>query len=147
MNCWQNLFPKDDEDYPFTENQELYDRLIELVRIYNLWNEVHIEVSTIREAETLRQRDPRIRVVYYAASEDAVRDALSYPHYIRIGVPPGTATKISQQIRASGKKIHISKVTRSTWYRVKTLEPSTIGSDSYLGLLEFAWPGETVSKP
>lgn len=127
---------KDDEDYPFFENQGLYDRLIELVRIHNLWEEAHIEVSRIQEAETLRQRDSRIRVVYYAAREEAVREALRYPHYVRIGVPPGTAVKVSREILASGKKIHISKVTPSNWHKVKALEPSTIGSNRYLGLLE-----------
>ena len=129
---------KDDEDYSFAENQGLYDRLIGLIRTHNLWNEAHIEVSAIREAEALRRRDPRVRVVYYAARGDAAKEALRYQHYVRIGVPPRVASKVAGQIRAALKMIHVSKVTRSNWNMVREIEPDTIGSDRYLELLEYA---------
>ena len=131
---------KDDEDYSFTENQALYDRLIELVRRHDLWDEAHVEVSATREAEALRGRDPRVRVVYYSPGEDDVRNSLRYPYYTRIGVPPGTAEQLAGQIRAAGKEIQVSKVTRFNWDVVRAIEPDAIGSDRYLELLEFADP-------
>ena len=56
---------KDDEDYPFEENQVVYDRLVELIGKYSLWSEAHIEVSSPQEAQTLMQRDSRVRIVFW----------------------------------------------------------------------------------
>ncbi len=138
---------KDDEDYLFSENQGLYDRLIELIGKHDLWEAAHVEVSAIREAEALRQRDPRVRVVYYTAREEEAKKALSYPHYARIGVPPGTARNVARQIRAAGKQIQVSKVTRSNWDEVRAIEPDSIGSDRYLELLEYADPAGNDVTP
>ena len=68
--------------------------------------------------------------------EDAALAALPHACFARIGVPSAVAIKVADDIRASGKGIHVSKVKRSSWNSVRKLGPTTIGSDHYLKLIE-----------
>lgn len=99
---------KDDEDYPFQKNQALYDRLVELITEYNLWSEAHVEVSSPQEAKAVKQRDARVRVVFWARNAEAVRNALRCPHYVRIGVHPNVASVMHQGIRDAGKQLYVT---------------------------------------
>jgi glycerophosphoryl diester phosphodiesterase len=130
---------KDDEDYPFEENQGLYDRLIELIARHNLWSEAHIEVSSVKEAEALRQRDPRIRVVFWGRRPGEIEEALEYPHYVRIGVPANLAPAVCRQVKASGKKLHVtaSRFNRSQWEALLRSRPDSVGTDHCEELVAF----------
>ena len=129
---------KDDESYTLEENQGLYDRLIELIGEYDLWNEAHIEVARTKEAEALRSRDPRVRVVFWAWNADEARNALNYPHYIRIGVKRGVAASVADQVRASGRKLHVydKRYTQSGWDELKPHKPDSLGTEYYKELIE-----------
>ncbi len=128
---------KDDEDYPFEENQQLYDRLVELIGKHYLWREAHIEVSRAEEAEALRARDSRIRVVTWKRTPEEVDEALRYPHYRRIGVPAVIAAEVAERIRDAGRKLHItnSRFTPEQWREVERLRPASIAADRYRELL------------
>jgi len=130
---------KDDESYPFEENQGMYDRLVKLIGKYDLWNEAHIEVARAEEAESLRSRDSRIRVIFWAGNADKALDALNYPHYIRIGVSRSAAASVADQVRASGKKLHVydRRYTQSTWDELKLYKPDSLGTEYYGKLIEF----------
>jgi glycerophosphoryl diester phosphodiesterase len=129
---------KDDEDYTFAENQQLYDRLIELLDRYHLWEEARIEVSKACEAEALRQRDQRVRVVYWGANVEDVLDALEYPHYERIGVSRKTAAAVAGRIHAAGKKLHIAdkRWTPDDLQAVRRFNPSSLGTNDYARMMQ-----------
>ncbi len=135
---------KDDESYPFEENQGLYDRLIELIGEYDLWNEAHIEVARTKEAEALRSRDARVRVIFWAGNAEEVRNALNYPHYIRIGVQRSVAASVADQVRSSGKKLHVydRRYTQSGWDELKPHKPDSLGTEYYKKLIELVGIGK-----
>lgn len=128
---------KDDETCPFEENQGLYDRLIMLIGKHDLWQEAHVEVSAVREAEALRERDSRIRLVFWAPDVAAVHAAIRYPHYLRIGVRPHVASRVHQEVRASGKGLFIAlhKPTDSIMKIIDQVQPDSMGTDKYTDLL------------
>jgi len=130
---------KDDESYPFEENQGLYDRLIELIGQYNLWNEAHIEVSRTNEADALRSRDPRVQVTFWGGEINAIQEALNYPYYVRIGVKRSIAAAVADQVKASGRKLHVTdKVfTQSKWVELRPHKPDSVGTGNYRELLKF----------
>lgn len=138
---------KDDESYSFDENQGLYDRLVELIGEYDLWSQAHIEVARREEAEALRSRDPRVRLAFWARNADEVQDALDYPHYIRIGVKRDIAASVAEQVKASGKKLHVHdrRYTRSTWYELKPCKPDSLGTEYYRELIEITEAGKDIS--
>lgn len=128
---------KDDETYPFEENQGLYDRLIALIAGHNLWQEAHVEVATVREAEALRTRDSRVRLVFWAPDVRAAREAIRYPHYLRIGVRPNVASLMHQEIKASGKLLFmaLNEPMNARMNIVAQVQPDSIGTDKYSELL------------
>ena len=131
---------KDDENYPFDENQVLYDRLVALISKYDLWNETHIEVSSPKEAAMLKQRDSRLRIVFWARNAETVRQALSCPHYLRIGVYPRVAPAVHRQIRAAGKQLHISitrPFTPSVREIIRQVRPDSVGTYRPSELIDF----------
>ena len=130
---------KDDESYTFEENRELYNRLVGLIREYDLWSEAHIEVARKEESEALRSLDHRIKVVFWAGNADAVQDALSYPHYASIGVRRNLAASVADQVRASGKRLHVyeRRYTQASWDELKPCKPSSLGTEYYHELIEF----------
>ena len=129
---------KDDESYAFEENQGLYNRLVELIRKYDLWNEANIEVSRKEEGEALRSLDPKVKLVFWAGNMDAVQDALSYPHYVRIGVRRSIAASAADQVRASGKGLHVyeRRYTQANWDELKPYRPISLGTEYYHELIE-----------
>ncbi len=140
---------KDDEDYPFEQNQALYDRLVGLIHQHNLWNEAHIEVSRTEEAEALRSRDPRVRVVFWGGRPDVIRDALKYPHYVRIGVSLKSAAAVAAQVKAAGKKLHVTdkRFTAAEWDELRPHAPDSLGTDYYMELAKLVDADEGASGP
>ncbi|MCP5120273.1 MAG: hypothetical protein GY953_56475, partial [bacterium] len=129
---------KDDEDYPFAENQQLYDRLIELIGKHHLWREAHVEVSRVEEAEALRARDARVRVVTWCRTTEQVDEALRYPHYRRIGVRFQIAAATAERIRKAGRKLHITnkRFSETDWRLVEQLRPDSVAAEHYTELLD-----------
>ena len=129
---------KDDESYPFEENRGLYDRLIGLIDEYDLWDEAHIEVSRDGEAEALRERNPRVRIVFWGGDVEKVEDALGYPHYVRIGVSRRIAASVVGQIKGAGRQLHVydRRYDRSGWEALRPHRPDSLGTEYYRELIE-----------
>lgn len=139
---------KDDESYPFEENQGLYDRLIELIDEYDLWDEAHIEIASTKEAAALRSRDARVCVIFWARNAEEVRGALNYQHYIRIGVQHSIAASVADQIKASGKKLHVygRQYTQSEWDELKPHKPDSLGTEHYKKLIKLVGISKDTHK-
>ncbi len=128
---------KDDESYPFEANQRFYDRVIELIGKYGLWEEALIEVSRVEEAEALRHRDARVRVVWWGKQLPDIHEAIRYAHYARIGVPLRLAAEVADAVRAAGKKLHVThnRLTADDWAALRALKPGSLGIDHLSELL------------
>ena len=69
-----------------------------------------------------------------------VREALSCPDYLRIGVYPHVASDVYQQIRDSGKQLHVSitrPLTESVRGTIEHVRPDSIGTYDCSELLEY----------
>jgi hypothetical protein len=99
---------KDDKESTITQNRGLYDRLIELIDQFGLWQEIIIEVGSVDQAEALRKRDSRVRTAYWASNLPAVQEAILYPGYIQIGISLSLADEAAQLVKASGKELQVN---------------------------------------
>ncbi len=143
---------KDDENYPFAENQKLYDRLIELIGQYDLWDEAHVEVGGIKEAESLRNRDRRVKLGYWSKTAD-ITEVLNYPHISRIGTRPNLAPVVAERIKSAGKKYHANnkRYTKAGIDETLTYSPDCLGTDHYTELINLidvnAYPSLEIVTP
>jgi hypothetical protein len=129
---------KDDEQFPIEENQGLYDRLVELIGRYGLWAEALIEVGAAEQAESLRGRDNRVQTVFWGKTEEAIRAALGYEYYVRIGLPPALAVSLAEAIHATGKKVHVTakRVSAELLEDLAPVEPDSLGTVEYQKAIE-----------
>jgi len=130
---------KDDETYPLSENmQDLYPRLISLIGTYNLWDQAFVEVRGEMEAEVLRTLDPRVQLVYWGGTAQLVRNALTYPHYRRIGTRLSVAPEVAAEVRNAGREFHITEnhFTQAELDDALLLQPTSLGTNSYSHLIQ-----------
>jgi glycerophosphoryl diester phosphodiesterase len=137
---------KDDKESTITENRGLYDRLIELIDQFGLWQEIIIEVGSVDQAEALRKRDSRVRTAYWASNLPAVQEAILYPGYIQIGISLSLADEAAQLVKASGKELQVNdrQFSKEEWNTVLQYSPDFIGTDYYRELLR--WFGNRPSE-
>jgi hypothetical protein len=137
---------KDDKEYTISENSGLYDRLIELIDQFGLWQEIIVEVGSADQAEALRKRDSRIRTAYWASNLPAVQEAILYPGYVQIGISLPLAKEAAQLIKESGKELQVNdkQFSEQEWDTVLQFSPDFIGTDYYRELLR--WIGTNPSE-
>ncbi|MBN1676032.1 MAG: hypothetical protein JXR37_33620 [Kiritimatiellae bacterium] len=128
---------KDDQDCPIAENAVLYDRLIDLIGRFDLWEAAHIEVSRAEEADALRSRDERVTAVFWGKDLGALEQALAYPHYVRMGMPPPAAMQLADRVRGAGKRLHVTRFRyeQAVWDELKAVRPDSVGVDDYQAFL------------
>ena len=69
----------------------------------------------------------------------SVREALGYPHYVQIGVPPQIAREVGQDVKDCGKELYVT-VKRLTTPVRETLEQvpmDAIGTENVTELFKF----------
>lgn len=133
---WIDL--KDDSTFTITQNQTLFDRLIELIGDHDLWNEAKIEVASTAVGDELLRRDARIQVVFWGKQVRAVTAALNNPNFGTIGVPLSIVDQVADAVHASGKKLHVTSglFTRSVLRDLKSAAPDSLGTDDYKTALD-----------
>ena len=67
-----------------------------------------------------------------------MRQALKYPHFLRIGISSNIASNVAREVKAAGKKLHVTgrRFSASQWPALKSLEPDSLGRDCYTQLIE-----------
>ena len=100
------------------ENAKMFEKLVELLDRYHLFDRTFIEVSNAQIASTIQRLDSRVRFAVWAPSESVLNTALKTPYFERIHTTASLA-KWTDAAHAAGKAIIPLVHTKQHWQEVK----------------------------
>ncbi len=110
------------------ENAKMFERLIDLLEEFQLFDRTFIEVSNAQIASTIQKLDSRVRFAVWAPSESDLKIALKSSYFERIHTTAALA-KWTDAAHAAGKTIIPLVHTKRHWQKVKCYNIDGINTD------------------